>query len=273
MTSSRRPSASVPCPECALTFTLSDDGRIPRHFRPFKRYVEYCPDGGSKRGEPEPEKSKVEPPHFKTASKQGGKECLPTPKPADVSALPLPASKLPSIRVRRDGNVRCPGCRQLFEVNLLSPRLPRHRSGPNADCAWSSREFEPQLPPEVSARDKAPRKVPSKFKQEAERLVGLDAQQRQRFKRNIQRYSVRSEEEVRHEREKERRRKADAALSSAERNRRAEQKRQREEERRRERNEPYMRGTGQRIPRASNGEGGVSVRTYSGGLPGLGKRR
>lgn len=270
---------TAPCPECALTFAVPSDGTIPRHFLPFKQYVEYCSGSGTPIAGASILAIRPEKPLFKPAAAET-RGILRQPAeviaardsgPVNPPSLKSRAPQLPSIRVRSDGKVRCPGCRELLSVDAAVPFLPLHNPASKKECSWGGREFAPQIPPEATSRANVPRKIPSKFKRDAERLAGLTDEQRKRVARNVKRHSLRSEEEVKYAHEQERRHKAESSLSKEERDKRDARKQLWEENRRRERKEHYMCET--RRSSDPKFEGGVSVRTYNGRLPGLGKRQ
>lgn len=155
---------TAPCPECALTFAVPSDGTIPRHFLPFKQYVEYCSGSGTPIAGASILAIRPEKPLFKPAAAET-RGILRQPAeviaardsgPVNPPSLKSRAPQLPSIRVRSDGKVRCPGCRELLSVDAAVPFLPLHNPASKKECSWVDASLPLKFPRKLH-REQMPR--------------------------------------------------------------------------------------------------------------------
>lgn len=226
---------NVYCQYCAGTFDLSETGVFPEHFFNFRSLRKPCTASGTRYANVKgsPTRKRTTPARPTNAAKPAPKQ-KPKQKPKDQ----FPAPSLPTLRIEHSGKAQCPACDRMLSPNLKNNTLPVHKNN-GTRCRMSNREFR-----FITKNGNAP-KAQSSFVQHY-----------------TEKYKVRSQEDL----QKEQRRKQRSAQSP-----------KRDEVRGRRRRRSYSDSYALDCHDSWGRDGhsvdeGVSVRTYRGGLPGLGRR-
>lgn len=244
----------VYCKVCAGTFDLSSTGVFPEHFFNFRSVRKPCGASG-----------------MRYAHVSGGPKRASNPTNVNNQSdkQPVGENKLErrSITLLADGSAECPICERRMSPNKKKNTLPLHKNDGEV-CPASNDTFE-----------FIPSDLPSKAGRKRVKKTKAGAKPQYDVQKYLDKYRLRSPEELRKEREKEEQKKRKSkkrskvtASQRAARDRRREERR--EQRRQQRRSDSYALDCydswGQDDHRVDQG---VSVRTYRGGLPGQGKRR
>lgn len=217
----------VYCAVCAGTFDLSETGVFPEHFFNFRSLRKLCGASGKRYA------------HVKGApARKPTALAAPAPTTKQTTNQQTPTPNYPVVRITQSGKAQCPACDRMLTPNLTNGTLPVHKAD-GKRCRMSNRKF---------------RFIEKKGKQSKKQSATVQ--------RYVEKYKVRSTEEIQKERKRAQRaqdRKRDQA---------------RERRWRQRHSDSYALDCHDSWGQDDHSiDEGVSVRTYRGGLPGQGKRR
>lgn len=232
------------CRVCAGTFDLSSSGVFPEHYFNFRSLRKLC--GASRKRYA----------YVKGNAKRGS-ELNDVQQQSTIPSGDGRKPKRRTITLLEDGRAECPVCRRRMSPNKKNQTLPLHKTNGKA-CPASNGTFD-FLPGNPSTKS--------------------SAKPQYDIQKYLDKYRVRSPEELRKEREKEERKKHKSKkrtkLTATQRAARARQREEARERRRHQRlSDSYALDCHDSWGQDDHSvDQGVSVRTYRGGLPGQGKRR